>query len=1260
MDFFDVVVREKPTNYVRWDYQVSVDYFYTGRDFVCKGGQMVAYWDGKIWKTDRTDLRREIDATITAKWKELSALHPDKKIEKKLLSTHKNNEWAEFIKFEKQADQSDALFNQRIIFKDSEVRREDYATHILNYKPEEGPTPNFNAMMAVLYNDEEIHKILWFIGALMVGDMKKIQKFLYLFGGKGTGKGTIINIFKMLFEGYYGQIDLNLLTSTSEFATGQIREVPLLVDEDTDISAIKKDTNLLKLTAHEPISVNRKYANPYEITFNGLLITASNEPFKVKHIDAGITRRAIVVEPTGEKLDGKSYSRLMSGIGFEIPQIAYQAIEWYKECGPYYYNDYLPIDMLMETDYMFNFMNEYNDQLGDPVSLKTASVLYKTYLDDIGFDTNGYKRTLKRGLKRYYKNFDMSKKIDGITIRNVFSDLKMDAIHPESTNASKIKKSLDNWIVLSKQPSVFDEQGLGYPAQYATQSGTPEKKWSDVRTHLGDIETDRLHYVRVPQNHIVIDFDLKDSFDHKSLEVNLEAAALFPPTYAEVSKSGQGVHLHYIYDGDVNELSSIYDDDIEVKVYKGNSSLRRKLSLCNDHEIVHIYSGLPLKEENKKVYSDIEDMVWTEKKMRTAIKRNLMKEYHANTKPSIDFIGAILKEAETNELLYDLRDMRNAVLQFATNSSNNADYCVRAVSKMKFSTMPDDKEDLPHISDNFVVPDEELTFYDVEIFPNLFVVCFSKMNDKEVTKWINPTKAQIESLLQENLVGFNNRKYDNHMLYGRLVGESNYELYKRSQILVSKNGSNGYHKGAANASYVDIYDYSAKKQSLKKWEIEMGIKHDEMEIPWDESVPEELWDRVAEYCGNDVEATMAVFKETRQDYLARILLSKLSGCAINDSTQTQAARFLFGNDPRPQDKFNYTDLSEMFPGYKYEFGKSTYRGEEVGEGGYVYSEPGVYENVVLADIESMHPHSAIALEYFGPYAQRFEDLVKTRMLIKHKDFNAARKMFDGILAPYLEDETKAKELAYALKIIINIVYGLTSAKWDNKFKHKDNIDNIIAKRGALFMINLKHEVQARGGLVAHIKTDSIKIPNASDELIDFIIDYGHQYGYNFDIEHIYKRMALVNRSTYIAEYDDGDGIKWEATGAQFAVPYVYKKLFTHEEVVFEDFPIDKSVSGNAYIALGGKFIGKIAQLYPSITGEEATRVNKEDNKVDSLNGTKGYLWREWSEFKGPEDIDMEYYDTLVTKAIKKIDSVGPSFMILDDLPEEYKEVQMPF
>ena len=172
------------------------------------------------------------------------------------------------------------------------------------------------------------------------------------------------------------------------------------------------------------------------------------------------------------------------------------------------------------------------------------------------------------------------------------------------------------------------------------------------------------------------------------------------------------------------------------------------------------------------------------------------------------------------------------------------------------------------------------------------------------------------------------------------------------------------------------------------------------------------------------------------------IVAELSGLSVNDTTARHTARIIFGDNRRPQDRFNYTKLSEMFPGYKYDFGTSTYKGEEVGEGGYVYDEPGMYENVVLLDVESMHPTSIQNLELFGPeYTPKFWDLVQARLAIKHEDYDAAAKMLDGKLAPYLGSKESAKALSYALKIVINIVYGLTSARFANVFKDPRNVDN---------------------------------------------------------------------------------------------------------------------------------------------------------------------------------------------------------------------------
>lgn len=583
--------------------------------------------------------------------------------------------------------------------------------------------------------------------------------------------------------------------------------------------------------------------------------------------------------------------------------------------------------------------------------------------------------------------------------------------------------------------------------------------------------------------------------------------------------------------------------------------------------------------------------VKSEKGLRTQIKRNLNKEYHPATKPSIDFIYKILEEAYSSDLKYDVTDMRNAVLAFAASSTHQADYCIKLVNKMQFKSA----EQSTGVNND----DAKLVFYDVEVFPNLFLVNWKIEGEgKPVVRMINPTPAEIEELMRFRLVGFNCRRYDNHILYARLMGYSNEQLFNLSNKIINGN-SNCFFGEAYNVSYTDVYDFSSKKQSLKKFEIELGLHHQELGLPWDQPVPEELWTKVAEYCDNDVIATEATFNARKADFTARQILADVAGMTVNDTTNSLTTKIIFGNNRKPQDQFNYRFMGDesaifdpnadlpfrvddydeftafdknhrpIFPGYTYDAGKSIYRGEEVGEGGYVYAEPGMYSNIALLDIASMHPSSIVAEELFGPeYTKRFNDILQARIAIKHKEFDKAKKMLNGALAKYLTDESAAADLAQALKIAINSVYGLTSASFEHPFRDPRNKDNIVAKRGALFMVNLKHEVQKRGFTVAHIKTDSIKIPDATPEIIDFVMEYGKLYGYNFEHEATYDRMCLVNDAVYIAKYKDGKHAgEWTATGTQFQVPYVFKKLFSRESIEFEDMCETKSVTSALYLDL---------------------------------------------------------------------------------------------
>jgi len=544
-----------------------------------------------------------------------------------------------------------------------------------------------------------------------------------------------------------------------------------------------------------------------------------------------------------------------------------------------------------------------------------------------------------------------------------------------------------------------------------------------------------------------------------------------------------------------------------------------------------------------------------------------------------------------------------------------------------------------------VVKDERLVFFDVEVYPNLFVVCWKYQDDPVVVKMVNPTPHDVESLFALRLVGFNNRRYDNHILYARFMGYDNAKLYALSSKIIS--GNIGAMFGEAyDLSYTDVYDFSSKKQGLKKFQIDLGIKHQELPYPWDKPVDEDKWQIVADYCANDVAATEAVFASRKQDFVAREILAELSGLSVNDTTQKHTAKIIFGNERKPQDQFIYTDLSKEFPGYVFNAGKSTYLGEEPGEGGYVYAEPGVYKDVVVLDVASMHPTSIEQLNLFGGYTKNFAALKSARLAIKHKDYKSARTMLDGKLAKFLESPEDADGLAYALKIVINIVYGLTSARFDNPFRDIRNVDNIVAKRGALFMINLKRAVQERGFTVAHIKTDSIKIPGGTPEIINFVIDYGRSYGYDFEHEATYDIFCLVNDAVYIAREAD----KWTAVGAQFQHPYVYKTLFSGEEITFDDLCETKSVTQGAMyldfeedraLPLVGEmeFVGRTGRFAP-VTSFGGTLYRVKDDKFYAVTGTKGYKWLEAEKAKTMGDalvIDMAYFEHLVDEARRAIE-----------------------
>ena len=1278
------------------------------QDLMIRGGDFYAVWveDRGLWSTDEQDALQLIDRELD-KYAEEYRRTIDGTV--KVLhmwdsETGMINVWHQYC--QRQLRDSYHTLDEELIFSNTETSKKNYASKRLNYPLEPGSITAYDKLISTLYTQEERDKIEWAIGSIVSGDSKKIQKFMVLYGAAGTGKSTILNVIQQLFDGYYSVFDAKALGSSSNsFALEAFKTNPLVaIQHDGDLSKIEDNTRLNSLVSHELMTVNEKFKSTYTSSFKCFLFMGTNKPVKITDAKSGLIRRLIDVSPSGNKLNVREYNTIMKQIPFELGAIAYHCREVYLD-DPGKYDSYIPISMLGASNDFYNFViDSYHVfKREDGTTLRAAWEMYKTYCEEAKVPYPFSQRNFKEELKNYFWDYsDRFTLDDNSRVRSYYSGFRTDKFE----NPAEVEKHVvkTKQIIFDGEFSIFDREYCDCPAQYASANETPTTKWDNVRTVLGDLDTSQLHYVKVPENHIVIDFDIPDENGNKCFERNVEEASKWPATYAELSKSGQGVHLHYIYTGDPTRLSRVYDDHIEVKVFTGKSSLRRRLTKCNNLPIATIGSGLPLKGEDKLVNFEA---IKSEKGLRAMIQRNLEKKVHPSTKCSIDFIHKILTDAYNSGLGYDVTDMRNAVFTFAAGSTNQADYCIKLVNKMPF------KSEDPSIPENN--DDSKLVFYDVEVFPNLFLVNWKIEGEgKPVIRMINPTPTEIEDLMRFRLVGFNCRRYDNHILYARLMGYTNEQLFNLSQKIISGD-RNAFLGEAYNVSYTDVYDFAsaANKKSLKKFEIELGIHHQELGLPWDQPVPEDMWIKVAEYCDNDVIATEAVFNHLSADWTARQILADLAGSTVNDTTNSLTTKIIFGSNRKPQDQFNYRDLSQpvyeldqetydflcdaapemmaqrhgeaksllpYFPGYKYENGKSTYRGEEIGEGGKVYAEPGMYENVALLDVASMHPHSAIAEAIFGVrFTQRFKEIVDGRVIIKHEDWEELNDMLDGKLTPYvqkvLNGEMTSKQLADALKTAINAVYGQTAATYDNAFRDPRNIDNIVAKRGALFMTDLKYEVQKRGFTVAHIKTDSIKIPNATPEIIQFVMDFGLKYGYTFEHEATYEKMCLVNDAVYIAKYKDGKHAgEWTATGKQFAVPYVFKKLFSKEPVEFEDMCETMSVSTALYLDSNESlpdgehdyhFIGKVSSFCPIRPGRGGGELLSEGLdkgckvKYDAATGSKGYRWLEAEMVKtlGKEnDIDRSYYDRLVDNAVAAISEYGDFEWFISD--DHYPELNL--
>ena len=469
-----------------------------------------------------------------------------------------------------------------------------------------------------------------------------------------------------------------------------------------------------------------------------------------------------------------------------------------------------------------------------------------------------------------------------------------------------------------------------------------------------------------------------------------------------------------------------------------------------------------------------------------------------------------------------------------------------------------------------------MLFYDFEVFKEDWLVVIIDMTKKKEYVIINDSE-KLEKVYNENVndiwVGFNSRHYDQYILKGILCG---FDPKRINDYIIVK-GNPGW-KFSSLFRNIPLNNYDVMSnidRGLKSFEGFMGNNIKESSVPFDidRKLTEEEIQETVKYCRHDVEQTIEVFLQRKEDFEACMGLVKLAcqGKPLNLSliskTKSQLAAIILEATPKQHDDEFEIDFPSTLRIKKYTEVVDWYKNLE----NRCYEKNGKKNqlDIMVAGVPHQFGwggvHGAIPQNSGEGYFLNMDVASLYPSLMIQYNLHSRNmkdpKKYEDIYHTRLKYKKEKNPLQAPLKLVLNSTYGVMKDK--NNGLYDPLQANRVCVYGQLLLLDLIEKLEPHCQIIQS-NTDGILVKMNKYEDFDLIDDIAYEWEQRTHLKlefDEYRKVFQKDVNNYIIVDSNG---KYKSKGAyvkklnnlDYDLPIINKALV---EYMVHNVPVEKTI-----------------------------------------------------------------------------------------------------